>query len=111
MKNVRITNKRRVDVKGGNTVVEYVSSAPPPDSGKHRYVFLLFEQNDGFVDCSNEQVLIAHGGGGKGRANFNTQKYIKDNNLGRLIASNYYFAEYDDYVPKVYEMLNSKKDL
>ena len=111
VKNVKVTNRRRVDVEAGDTVVEYVSSAPPKDTGKHRYVFLLFEQKNGYIDCSDEQVLVARGGKGEGRPKFNTQKFIQDNNLGRLVGSNYYLAEYDDYVPKVYEMLNSKRDL
>ena len=32
------------DIKNGNTLFEYKGPAPPKGSGKHRYIFLLFEQ-------------------------------------------------------------------
>lgn len=32
------------DISKGDTVAEYVGSGPPPDTGLHRYVFLVYKQ-------------------------------------------------------------------
>jgi hypothetical protein len=40
-----------------------------------------------------------------GRANFSIAKFAKKYKLGDPIAVNYFLAEFDDYVPKLYEKL------
>jgi phosphatidylethanolamine-binding protein (PEBP) family uncharacterized protein len=37
-----ITNN---DIKSGNIIIPYKGPAPPPRTGKHRYIFNLYEQN------------------------------------------------------------------
>ncbi len=39
---VNITNN---DMKTGNIIIPYKGPAPPPRTGKHRYIFNLYEQN------------------------------------------------------------------
>jgi len=39
---VNITNN---DMKTGNIIIPYKGPAPPPKTGKHRYIFNLYEQN------------------------------------------------------------------
>ncbi len=40
---VNITNN---DMKTGNIIIPYKGPAPPPNTGKHRYIFNLYEQNE-----------------------------------------------------------------
>lgn len=39
------TNITNNDIKTGNTIIPYKGPAPPPKSGKHRYIFHLYQQN------------------------------------------------------------------
>jgi phosphatidylethanolamine-binding protein (PEBP) family uncharacterized protein len=39
---VNITNN---DIKTGNIIIPYKGPAPPPNTGNHRYIFELYEQN------------------------------------------------------------------
>lgn len=41
--NVNITNN---DIKTGNIIIPYKGPAPPPNTGKHRYIFTLYKQNE-----------------------------------------------------------------
>ena len=43
--NVPGTGNEHVDVHKGHSVVPYMGPAPPPKSGLHRYVFLVFKQH------------------------------------------------------------------
>ena len=43
--NVPGTGSEHVDVHKGHNVVPYMGPAPPPKSGLHRYVFLVFKQH------------------------------------------------------------------
>ena len=45
-----VTNVPGSDVAKGDTILPYVSSAPPHASGPHRYVFLVYEQQQGKID-------------------------------------------------------------
>ena len=40
-----ITNITNNDIKTGNIIISYKGPAPPPKSGKHRYIFNLYKQN------------------------------------------------------------------
>lgn len=52
---VNITNN---DIKSGNIIIPYKGPAPPPKSGKHRYIFNLYEQDrDIFVEPINERKI------------------------------------------------------
>jgi len=39
-----VTNIKDNDISTGNEIMEYVGPAPRPKTGKHRYIFELFEQ-------------------------------------------------------------------
>jgi phosphatidylethanolamine-binding protein (PEBP) family uncharacterized protein len=39
------TNITNNDIKTGNIIIPYKGPAPPPKSGKHRYIFNLYQQN------------------------------------------------------------------
>lgn len=75
-----------------------------PPSGLHRYVWLVYEQS-GSLSCS-EPVLTNRSGDGRGK--FKIQSFRKKYNLGAPVAGTCYQAEWDDYVPKLYEQLAGK---
>lgn len=53
-----------------DTIVDYVGSNPPKDSGNHRYYTCVFEQKDKINTKFNFE-----------RPNFNLEKFVEDNNL------------------------------
>lgn len=92
------------DVASGETVAEYVSSAPPQKSGLHRYVFLVYKQS-GKVQFDEPKLSNRNPNRGKFRAAEFAEKY----HLGSPVAGNFYQAQYDDYVPQVYAGLTETK--
>lgn len=73
-------------------------------AGLHRYVWLVYEQ-PGTLSCS-EAVLTNRSGDGRGK--FQIKNFRKKYNLGAPVAGSCYQAEWDDYVPKLYEQLAGK---
>jgi len=106
----------RVNVKGsalcgsGDEIIAYVGSGPPPNSGLHRYVWLVYEQTARIepAECGQDK-LKSGGGGGAGRQCWKARKFVSDNKLGPLVAGTYYNAEYDEFVPKLYAWLQTGK--
>jgi len=41
-----VSNITKNNIKTANIVIPYKGPAPPPKSGKHRYIFVLFEQDN-----------------------------------------------------------------
>jgi len=71
-------------------------------TGLHRYVFLVYKQ-PGKLEC-NETRLTNKSGNQRG--GFAIRKFAAKYNLGQPIAGNLYQAQWDDYVPKLYEQLS-----
>lgn len=90
------------DVSKGETLSEYIGSGPPPETGLHRYVFLVYAQ-PGKIDFKDVPRLTNRSG--DNRANFKIQAFADKYNLGDPIAAAYYRAEFDDYVPILYKQL------
>ncbi|XP_017026015.1 protein D3 [Drosophila kikkawai] len=91
------------DIAKGEVLSAYIGSGPPPDTGLHRYVFLVYEQS-----CKltfDEKRLPNNSGDGRG--GFKIADFAKKYNLGDPIAGNLYQAEYDDYVPILYKQLGA----
>ncbi|KAH8267448.1 hypothetical protein KR018_005009 [Drosophila ironensis] len=91
------------DVSKGEVLSAYIGSGPPPDTGLHRYVFLVYQQ-----PCKlefDEKRLPNNSGDGRG--GFKIAEFAKKYELGDPIAGNFYQAEYDDYVPKLYKQLGA----
>ncbi|KAH8360221.1 hypothetical protein KR093_011449 [Drosophila rubida] len=78
----------------GQAIVEYVGSGPPQGTGLHRYIFLLYRQNQKIEESMHIDKRTR-----TGRLNFNTRQFAEKHGLGEPIAANYYQAQYDDYVP------------
>jgi len=94
------------DTASGETVIEYIGSAPPPETGLHRYTFLVYEQTKAItVSECGQAKLIAKGGKGEGRPKWKARTFASNNGLDTLVAGNFYQAQYDDFVPKIYASL------
>lgn len=72
--------------------------------GLHRYVWLVYEQS-GSLSCT-EPVLTNRCGDNRGK--FKIQSFRQKYGLGAPVAGTCYQAEWDDYVPKLYEQLAGK---
>ncbi|XP_033163617.1 protein D3 [Drosophila mauritiana] len=83
-----------VDPSGGHSLADYVGSGPPKDTGLHRYIFLLYQQENKIEETPTISNTTR-----TGRLNFNTRDFAAKHRLGEPIAANYYQAQYDDYVP------------
>ncbi|XP_054153623.1 protein D3-like [Oppia nitens] len=76
------------NVRSGQTVAEYWGSAPPKDTGKHRYVFLVYEQHcriNGVKRDDSEES----------RGHFNVRQLAANYTLGAPVAGNYFLAQFD----------------
>lgn len=88
----------------GETLSEYISAGPPPDSGLHRYVFLLFEQS-GKHDFAEPKLTNRSPAN---RAKFSVRDFVKKHDLGAPVAGNLFEAEYDEYVLVLYKKLSNE---
>ncbi|XP_039752801.1 phosphatidylethanolamine-binding protein homolog F40A3.3-like isoform X3 [Pararge aegeria] len=91
------------DIAAGETLSAYIGSGPPPGTGLHRYVYLVYKQ-PGKINF-DEQRLPNNSGDKRG--GFSISKFAKKYNLGDPLAGNFYQAEYDDYVPILYKQLGA----
>ncbi|KAF5303130.1 hypothetical protein FQA39_LY10137 [Lamprigera yunnana] len=88
-------------VAEGETLSEYIGSGPPKDTGLHRYVFLIYKQNE---KISFEEPHLTNRSGDD-RAKFSIRKFAAKYKLGNPVAGNFYQAQFDDYVPILYKQL------
>lgn len=99
-----VMNIPGTSVAAGDTVIGFIGSGPPKDTGLHRYTFLLYEQS-GKLDLADEprnpNTTFEN------RPNTSARRLAGDHDLGNPIAGNYYLAQYDDYVPQIHAKLNA----
>lgn len=91
-------------VSEGEVLSDYIGSGPPQGTGLHRYVFLVYKQ-PGKLTCDEKRLPD---NSGDGRGGFKIANFAKKYNLGNPVAGNFYQAEWDDYVPKLYAKLEGK---
>ncbi|KAK9717430.1 Phosphatidylethanolamine-binding protein [Popillia japonica] len=91
------------DVCRGETLSEYIGSAPPKGTGLHRYVFLVYKQKER-IKFSEPRLTNTSA---EKRGNFSITKFAAKYKLGEPIAGNFYQAEYDDYVPILFKQLGA----
>ncbi|EAW10279.1 YbhB/YbcL family Raf kinase inhibitor-like protein [Aspergillus clavatus NRRL 1] len=70
-------------------VANYIGPAPPPGSSPHRYVFLLYEQPDGF---DGKKFAPKNGNplGNWQRMRFDLDAFTREAKLGPVLAANYF---------------------
>ncbi|XP_026740889.1 protein D2-like isoform X1 [Trichoplusia ni] len=98
-----VGNVPGTNVAAGDTLSQYVGSGPPQGTGLHRYVFLVYKQ--GRKLDFDEPRLTNRSGDNRGQ--FSISKFARKYALGNPIAGNFYQAEYDDYVPILYQQLGA----
>lgn len=69
--------------------------------GLHRYVFLAYKQPGKITPDEPRHSRTS----AKQRNNFKIRDFATKYNLGEPVAGNFFQAEWDDYVPKLYEQL------
>jgi len=89
----------------GDVLSEYVGSGPPKGTGLHRYVLIVYKQPEGKINFDERRLTNRSG---EHRASFKIRDFAKKYKLGEPIAANFYQAEWDDYVPKLYEQLSGE---
>jgi len=99
-----VVNIPGADISKGEVLSQYVGSGPPNGTGLHRYVFLLFKQTGKLTF----DVPRLTNRSGDGRAKQDVAKFAEKHHLGDPVAGNFYQAEWDDYVPRLYEQLSGK---
>lgn len=91
-------------IEKGEVLSDYVGSGPPPETGLHRYVFLIYKQSGKLT--FDEPRLTNYSGDNRGC--FKIAAFSQKYKLGNPIAGNFYQAEFDDYVPLLYKQLEGK---
>lgn len=91
------------DVSKGEVLSAYIGSGPPPKTGLHRYVFLVYKQS-GKLEFDEKRLP---NNSGDDRGGFKIAAFAKKYNLGDPVAGNFYQAEFDDYVPILYKQLGA----
>ncbi|XP_065287456.1 protein D2-like isoform X2 [Dermacentor albipictus] len=97
-----VVNIPGCNVSEGETLSQYVGSGPPKGTGLHRYVFVVYKQ-PGKLNCDEKRLTNRSG---DHRGCFKIRDFAKKYQLGEPVAANFYQAEWDDYVPKLYEQLS-----
>ncbi|XP_030073283.1 phosphatidylethanolamine-binding protein 1 [Microcaecilia unicolor] len=99
-----VVNMKGGDINSGHVLADYVGAGPPKGSGLHRYVWLVYKQA-GPLKC-DEPILCNRSGENRGK--FRLVDFRKKYKLEAPLAGTCCQAEWDDYVPKLYEQLSGK---
>ncbi|KAG8145923.1 hypothetical protein E2320_012374 [Naja naja] len=101
-----VTNMRGNDISSGNVLSDSLDLGLPKEQaeGLHRYVWLVYEQPQ---QLTFQEPILSNRSGDK-RGNFKISTFRKKYKLGTPVAGTCYQAEWDDYVPKLYEQLSGK---
>ena len=99
-----VVNTKGNDISSGTVLSDHVGSGPPKGTGLHRYIGLVYEQ-DRPLKC-DEPILSNQSGDHRGK--FKVTNFRRRYELGAPGAGTCYQAEWDDYVPKLYEQLSGK---
>jgi phosphatidylethanolamine-binding protein len=95
-------------VDKGDLLVNFFPSAPPKDSGEHRYVFLLFKEPEKINFKGYEKISTFEM---EGRDKFSTKGFVEKHKLGTPVAGNFYLASWDESCDEMYKLVeeNEKK--
>ncbi|CAH1257785.1 PEBP1 [Branchiostoma lanceolatum] len=96
-----VVNIPRTDWSKGEVLTDFVGAGPPPKTGLHRYVFLVYKQ-PGKLECDEERLPNTSG---KNRGGWSARNFVKKYSLGDPVAGNLFQAEFDDYCPLLYKQL------
>jgi len=77
----------KLTFEGATTITEYAGPAPPAGSGPHRYTIVVYTQGENFTPPADLSGPVP------GVVQFVFPDYVKNTNLGPLVAGIYYQAE------------------
>ncbi|CAH2094034.1 unnamed protein product [Euphydryas editha] len=92
------------NVTAGETLSEHIAAAPPPGTGLHRYVFLVYQQPEKLT-FDEHRLTNSYA---DNRPGFSIAKFAAKYNLGDPVSGNFYQAQYDVNVPVIFEKLGVK---
>lgn len=92
------------DISSGDTISQFIGSGPPEGTALHRYVYLIYKQSDK-INWTKERISNRSA---TGRSNFKVCDFVKEHNLGELVAGSLYQAQFDSYVPTLHAQLGFK---
>lgn len=90
------------DVDKGDVLTMFFPSAPPKDSGEHRYVFLLYKQPEkidfqGHIKISTFEM--------EDRDKFSTKAFADEFRFNTPVAGNFYLAAWDKTCNELYILI------
>ncbi|EGC37453.1 hypothetical protein DICPUDRAFT_46512 [Dictyostelium purpureum] len=100
-----VTNIPGNKLTEGQVLSEYIGAGPPPNTGLHRYIFILCKQPSK-IHFKGEFICKANA---DTRNNWKAIDFIKKWNL-EPEGINFYQAQYDDFVPTLYSKLGEVKE-
>jgi phosphatidylethanolamine-binding protein len=90
------------DLEHADYLTFYFPSAPPKDTGEHRYVFLLYRQK-GKINFNGHIVIPTFEM--NGRDTFSTRVFAEKNEFGEPVAGNFFVASWDESVDELNMMI------
>lgn len=102
-------NVQGMNIDKSDILTAFFPSAPPKDSGEHRYVFLLYKQ-PGKLDLQGQEKISTFQM--ENRENWSTKTFVEKFKLGSPVAGNFYLASWDETCEELYKIIekNSKKN-
>nr|XP_022908416.1 phosphatidylethanolamine-binding protein homolog F40A3.3-like [Onthophagus taurus] len=94
------------EIAKGEILADYIGAGPSKGSGFRRYVYLIYRQIDKIP--YSEKILTSSST--DYRNNFSIRKFADKYKLEKPTAGNFYIAEWDTSVPKLYKRLGFKQD-
>ncbi|XP_066965327.1 protein D3-like [Macrobrachium rosenbergii] len=95
-----VVNIPGCELSKGETLAQFVGSGPPKGTGLHRYVFLAYQQ-PGKLSCDEPKMPNTST---ENRRQFSIRNFAAKYKL-KLVAGNFYQAEYDETTLKVHRQL------
>ncbi|KAF5276842.1 hypothetical protein FQA39_LY06394 [Lamprigera yunnana] len=84
-----VVNIHRLNIDDGDLLAEFIGSAPPPNSGLHRYTFLVYKQPRK-LQFSEAKLSVTNF---EERKFFSVQNFVSKYNLGNPVAGNFYLCK------------------
>merc|ERR1711881_572657 len=91
----------------GETAVTYIGAGPPEETGLHRYVVLIFEQEKSLLWPRYDWLQRTT----ENRANWDVKKFMAKFNLTNLVAGSCWRSEWDESVPLLYKELRHNYEI
>lgn len=95
--NIQGNNVDKADV-----LTAFFPSAPPKNTGEHRYVFLLFKQ-PAKIDFQGHVIIPTFEM--EGRNKFSTKALVEKFKLAAPVAGNFYLAAWDESCDEIYKLV------